>query len=232
VKHFAIIPAAGPIVPDARTDRQFSQPRPLISLGDETVVGRLVRQARRASLEVFVTVGRVGQHGWQAKHLAEFEALGCKPCQSPALEPRRLIGSIAFLLEQILSAPGLEDDSKIFNLFGDWVLTDDLFGEILSYQAPCIYEFKEREWNFVLTGSGIPFFLKLLNQYLADYGYNRLWFAELENRKKSGAFQALGFDIHKPRYDYDVERFVEIDWLWEIQDAVNLVAREAVHDHP
>ena len=227
MKHFAIIPAAGPIAPDGRKDRQFPSPRPLIDLGAETVVGRLVRQARQAGMEVLVAVGQVGHHGWRANHLAEFEVLDCKLCQSPALEPRRLIGSVVFLLKQLLSTPELECDSKIFNLFGDWVLTDDLFGEILSYQAPCIYEFKEREWNFVLTAREIPPFLDLLKKYLMSYGYNRLWLAELENRREGSAFHALNFNVHGPRYDYDVERFVEIDWLWEIQDALDLVTREA-----
>lgn len=232
--NFAIICAGGPMVPDEREGREFPKPRGLLSLGEETVVERLVRQARDVGFKVFVGINAAGDGGWTTEHINEFQQFDCQLYMSPAT--RRKLGShtIAYLLEQVLKAPDLEDDSIVLGLYGDWVYSGSLFREILLYQRPCAFTFHGEDWNFALNGKNIRAFLELLQSVSSGTRFFRRYFKlylqadpapDTTHHFQRGPLGEMGFRLYK-RYAYWPERFVEIDWLSDWEMALDLVAME------
>lgn len=225
MKNFALLSAAGPVIPDARKGREYSTLRWLMSLGPETVIERLIRQCRNAELEPVIAIGVPGVGGWTPEFVKKIESFGYRLWVSPFLGGWESLQTMNFMLDRI--APELAAESKVFSFFCDWVFSDDLFKEVITYPAPCIYEFKQVDWTVVLTKDSIPSFLAISKSFEKEQkAYSTMWKTCI-CPGTTGRWKARGIHVREPRPDiHSSKRFVEIDYMFEFDDALELVAKD------
>ena len=207
VKTFTLLPSAGRM-------KKFSKPRALLSLGKETVIERLVRQSLENKAVPLVATGSVGLWGWTEEHAKEFEKLSCKVMISPAHHEKYDLPTIHFLLQKIQ-----EPDAKIIILAGDYVFSDGLFKEILTYPAPSFSIFSHHGAVGATLGSGdIP-------EFIAETGGPHFLWDIIACR--GPWFQSmLGYKPRQGSPKFFSQEFVEIDVVGDYELALALINRE------
>ena len=98
MRNFAVLPAAGGV-------KDFWKPVPLLSLGRETVISRLLKQLRGAGIYPLVAIGSPGEHGWVKSYVEEFKKIPVWKIllTSPHPRERSPLRTIEFLLKHINS---------------------------------------------------------------------------------------------------------------------------------
>lgn len=227
-KNFAIIPAAGPFT-DLGRNRCFPKPRALLTLGEETVISRLIRQLQERGVEPIVAMGKAGEEGWTEKHVEEFLALSCKLLTTPHHEKGIWLHTIRFALEHLRDNAknhDLADNSRILVLPGDWVMSDHALDEMLT--GPILATWA---YALVLSGQALSAVIELMlpapsyaclvrftrdqrKEELAALGFRNMAYREIWDWKEGqGKPGIVEVDYTVPAYKYSWER------------AKNLVAR-------
>lgn len=228
--HLSVVLAGGPmkplrpgLTPAQVAGRQFDRPRSLLSLGQETVTERLIRQSLAVKFHPIVIIGKAGMVEWTQEFIDDFKRLPCELLEeSDFLKPH--MGVLRFALQYLLnnaSRYDLREDTKVFIIFGDYVFSEDLFRQTANYAAPCVYTHKRRDDSIVLTGKTLLPFLKLSEEYSKERGYLDQLVIERRKNLIEFGFSYLGNPAHYPR------EFVEIDVLSQYELAKKLVRRES-----
>lgn len=211
-KNFAVIPAAGPFV-DLGKNRCFPKPRALLTLGDKTVINRLVRQLQERGVEPIVAMGKAGEEDWTEKHVEEFLALPCKPLATPHHEKGVWLHTIRFVLEQLRDNSdeyGLTDDSRILIIPGDWVMSDRALDKMLTGPILSIWGS-----TLVLSGKVLPDVIGLM---LPAHAYVCLVRFTGDLRKDELA--ALGFQRAADREMWDWQEGIDEPMIVEMDYSV------------
>lgn len=207
---YALVPAAGGA-------HEFHKPRPLLSLGEETIIERLIHQIRARGLRTIISVGSPGGAGWKKTHIRQFRTLPCEIIFSPYPRQKYSSGTILSLLKHLIRHYEIDDDTKIFIIQADYVFLDSLFDEFTQYRAPCVYEFKFTDPSCILTGGVLQPFMELLNPRISLISTLR------DNTQY--LCEELGFGVENHANEFR-RRFVEVDWIFEYEYAVEMVARD------
>ena len=170
IEDWAVIPAAGGVY------RHFWKPRALLTLGEETIIERLVRQFQENSVYPIVGIGKAGlREGkgkfrtdlpWSEGNVESLEGLSCEVLSTPYHNERGPLKTISFLIEHLLKNFDLVGNSKVYIVYGDYVFSDRLIKEVLAHSAPC-YSFLKKRDGFVgiLTSEILGDFVTLVNQW-------------------------------------------------------------------
>lgn len=199
------------LLPSAGSMKAFDRPRALLSLGKETVIERLVRQSLQNEAVPLVARGYVGPWGWTKEHVAEFERLPCEVLVSPRHNTKCDLPTIRFLLQNIRAA-----EAKILVLAGDYVFSEDLFREVLQYEAPGFMQFSNRGAIGAALGTNdVPTFL------IHTRGACLLW--DVASSRGEWFQSALGYRSMQGKAAFFPQDFVEIDTPEEYELALLLV---------
>lgn len=214
MRNFAVIPAAGEL-------KDFWKPVPLLSLGKRTVIFRLLQQLRKRQIYPIVAVGSPGEYGWLRPHVEEFEKIPMwkEIVTSPFGDKNAHLKTIGFLLDYLVQnegGMGAEAESKVFVIPGDWIFTDGLLAETLTYPAPSLFSHIHDDWSVVLNFSLIPKFLDLSAKY------ETLEFLVQDQEQ----LESLGFSSRLGSQENAPGRFCEIDFLPNYELAIQMVAKE------
>ena len=224
--NYAVIYAAGPI-----PKTWMLRPKPLWTIGDETIVGRLLRQLKSRNVKPIIAVGTAEEvpsgKRWQEDHVKKMRNLPCEVITSPHhKEYKSSWRTLQFLLRHALKKDDLE---KVFAFAGDYVFEDKLLDEILNYPAPCCL-FMHRQTSpttikgfigtsavLLLTKEALPGFLELtpLEDFLS------LFCSRHHEELAKLGFYPIGF-----RNEDFSGGFVEVDSINGWERAIILVARE------
>ena len=214
MRDFVIIPAAGGV-------KDFWKPVSLLSLGKETVISRLLKQLRRAGGYPVIAIGSPGEKGWLQSHVDEFRKMPVwkELITSPHVNERSPLRTVEFLLNHLASNKNrLKADfkSKISIFFADWIFTDGLLVETLSYPAPSSFSHIYDEWGLVIRLEDVPAFLKFSGRFKSIGSLTQ---------DKDG-LKALGFQLGLGSQNNAPDRFCEIDLVHHYELAFRLVAKE------
>lgn len=206
---YAVVAAAGGL-----GQHGFEKPVALLPLNGETVISRLLRQLD--GIETFVGVGKVGRRGWTSEHLAEFEKLSCRTIQSSFWKDREGVRTTLNLLEFLTANYPIEDTSRIYAFYGDFVFTDELLREVLTYPAPVAWAYKWGSPGAIFTGEILPLVLStphISSNMPRFIGTDCISFIpKLINRPREFTWDSTG-------------NFMEIDTPKDYLEAIELVGR-------
>ncbi len=227
MRNFAVIPAAGGIY------RNFWKPRALLTVGNTSLIERLVGQLQRNSIKPLVGIGSVGprkgkgrfrtDHPWTDGDVAAFKDLPCGVLTSPHHDERGPLKTIVFLMEHLLENFGVQHESRIYIVYGDYVFSDALFEKVLACPAPS-YSFLKIRDGFVgiLTGEVIGDFIDLVKQWPDIDSPIILHETTPEGMKAIGLEEIPPIRLLGPD-------FIEIDGPGDYEFAIRLVARKLPH---
>ena len=219
-RNIVSIAASGAIQRWGQPERDFGIPKALLSLGEETVVDRLVRQCVDNDAIPVIAIGKAGEGGWELEHVEAFRSLDCHLIESPYGEARSCTSTDIYLLEYIrdeqIWGESLAPDDKVFMIPADWVMKDSLFSELMGYPAPCVFGFRGiSDRSTILNQASIPLYIDLQGRYQTS---SELISKEMDNLARLG-FQYLVRTLP--------EQFVEIDFVHEV-DAAQRLAQQGV----
>ena len=214
MRDFAIIPAAGGA-------KDFWKPIPLLSLGTESVIFRLLRQLRESRIFPIVAVGSPGEHGWATAHVEEIRKIPTwkSVVTSPHSKERSPLKTVEFLLRYLVRNNEwlkAEAKSRVFVIFGDWIFSDSLLAETVSYPASVAFSHIFDEWGLVIEFGKINAFLKFSSKFKT--------LGILTASRKD--LRALGFNTEYGSQKNAPDRFCEIDIPRNYELAFEMISRE------
>lgn len=133
--NYAIIFAGGPLI-----QKWLWKPKALLTIGQETLIGRLVRQLKSKGIGPIVAGGTTEEvspprRSWSEAYVKQIYKLPCEVLADPfQTEWKQSWRTQQFLLRYVLEKDDLE---KVFVIAGDYAFEDKLLYEILDYPTPC-----------------------------------------------------------------------------------------------